>query len=108
MLGIRTTEAELARRFHTTKDGTLPAQVIAGLRQLGISGRKVSVPTADLTDVRAPAMLFLVSDGHAVAFAGITNGMAEILDPACGRRRMDPTSLRDVWQGHALEFWRAK
>jgi hypothetical protein len=41
MLGVHTTERELVELFHTTRDGTFPAQVLSGLKELGISGRKV-------------------------------------------------------------------
>ena len=106
MLGLRTTEKELCALFHTTREGTFPAQVLAGMKQLGVSGRKVTLASSNIAALNPPAMLFLVGDGHAVAYAGFTNGSAEIWDPAVGKRRLSTEWLRETWQGHALEFWR--
>ena len=106
ILGVQTSEAEMARLCCTTSDGTYPAQALAALRQIGISGRKVSNSERDILAIKPPAILFFLDDTHAVVFVGLTNGMAEIWNPSIGKTRLSPSRIHDLWTGHAFEFWR--
>jgi hypothetical protein len=106
MLGVHTTERELVELFHTTRDGTFPAQVLYGLKKLGISGRKA--PTnAGIDAINPPAMLFILGDTHAVVYAGMKGGRIEIWNPSLGKAFIPEARLRQIWNGHALEFERA-
>jgi hypothetical protein len=107
MLGVHTTERELVEMFHTTRDGTFPAHVLSGLKELGISGRKVA-SDSPLSAIHPPAMLFVFADSHAVVFAGMTGGLAEIWNPSVGKAFLPEWRLRQMWDGHALEFERAR
>jgi len=106
MLGVHTTERELVELFHTTRDGTFPAQVLRGLKELGISGRKVTAGSG-LRAIHPPAMLFIFGDTHAVVYAGMTGGLAEIWNPSVGKALVPEWRLAQMWEGHALEFERA-
>ena len=108
MVGVPLTEKQLADACGTTKDGTYPAQILAALELFGISGKKRTIPAADVQKVKPPAMLFVLGDIHAVVYAGITNGRVQLLDPGCGRRLVREEHLRAIWQGHALEFTRTR
>jgi len=106
LLGLRATERELVELFHTTREGTFPAQALVGLKQLGIRGTKVTVPNGEINKLRSPAMLFIFGDTHAVTYVGTSHGMVELWDPRSGKRFIPETRLRDIWQGHAIEFSR--
>jgi ABC-type bacteriocin/lantibiotic exporter with double-glycine peptidase domain len=106
ILGVHVTEKQLVELFHTTRDGTFPAQALRGLQELGISGRKVP-PGTGIRDVHPPAMLFILSDTHAVVYAGMTDGLAEIWNISGGKSFLAEWRLRQIWDGHALEFKRA-
>jgi hypothetical protein len=105
ILGVHTTERELVELFHTTRDGTFPAQVLYGLKKLGISGQKAMV-NAGIQAVNPPAMLFIRGDTHAVVYAGMTGGLVEIWNPSFGKSFIPESRLRQYWDGHALEFKR--
>jgi Peptidase C39 family len=107
ILGIHTTEREMAELFHTTRDGTFPAQALHGMKELGISGRKVTA-SSGIRTVTPPAMLFVMSDTHAVVYAGMKGGLVEIWNPNNGKRLMPESQLSVIWAGHALEFERAQ
>jgi ABC-type bacteriocin/lantibiotic exporter with double-glycine peptidase domain len=97
----------LAELFHTTRDGTFPAQVLRGLKELGISGRKVTTG-GGLNAIHPPAMFFIFGDTHAVVYAGMTGGLAEIWNPSFGKAFLPEWRLSKMWEGHVLEFERAR
>jgi len=103
-LGIPKTERDFAELFGTTDEGTLASQIVAGLRKAGFVVTKRNVRDSDIKALKPPAMLFIVQDTHAVAFLGMTNGLAEIWDPLAGRRLLKRSFLRESWSGHALEI----
>jgi hypothetical protein len=105
MLGVHTSEQELAKLCHTTRDGTFPAQALRGMKELGIAGRKVTA-SGGIRTVHPPAMLFVVGDTHAMVYAGMTGGLAEIWNPSSGKMLMPESRLDVIWGGHALEFQR--
>ena len=105
ILGVHTSEKELVELFHTTRDGTFPAQVLYGLKKLGIPGRKVMAVTG-IHAVKPPAMLFIRDDTHAVVYVGMKRGLVEIWNPSFGRTFMQEQRLHQNWDGHALEFAR--
>jgi hypothetical protein len=108
LLGVHTTEKELAVLFHTTRDGTFPAGALIGLRQLGIAGRKVTTDSGGIRSVHPPAMLFVLGDTHAIVYARDSGGLLEIWDPSAGKAFVTDDRLRHIWTGHALEFSRAR
>lgn len=106
VLGRKTTEQELAELFGTTMDGTLPAQVVKGMRYWRIETRKRTVANDSIQSIAAPALLFMVGDTHVVAYMGMTNQLAEIWDPGLGKKWVRPELLGKSWNGHALEFFK--
>ncbi len=106
ILGVNTSEAEMARFCDAHTDGTYPAQALAGLQRIGISGRKVSEPNHDIRAIKPPAILFFLDDTHAVVYVSLSNGLAEIWNPSVGKTWLAPERLASLWTGHALEFWR--
>lgn len=106
VLGINMTEKALVRSFGTSTDGTLPAQAMYGMQRLGVKITKRSVKDCDIQAIKPPAILFVSLDTHAVSFIGMTNGLAEIWDPGSGKKFMKPESIKNIWQGHALECTR--
>jgi hypothetical protein len=107
ILGIHTTETELAKLFHTTRDGTFPAQALRGMEELGISGRKATAGSG-IRAIHPPAMLFVFGDTHAVVYAGMKGGLVEIWNPSYGKAFLPEWRLVRMWDGHALEFERAR
>jgi hypothetical protein len=107
ILGVHTTEKELAVLFHTTHDGTFPAGAMRGMRQLGIESRKVNAVGGDIRAVHPPAMLFVNTDTHAVVFVRFTNDFVEIWNPSQGKTYYTEAALHRIWSGHAIEFRRA-
>jgi ABC-type bacteriocin/lantibiotic exporter with double-glycine peptidase domain len=77
------------------------------MKELGISGRKVKAGSG-LDAVHPPAMLFIFAATHAVVFARMTGGRAEIWNPSDGKAFLTESRLRQMWDGHALEFERAR
>ena len=106
ILGIHTTEKELVALFHTTRDGTFPAQAIGGMKEIGIIGKKVDA-TNGIETVHTPAMLFISGDTHAVVYAKRVGDVLEIWNPNSGKALVPASRLGMIWHGHALEFQRA-
>ena len=48
------------------------------------------------------------TESHAVVFAAVHDGKAEILDPLFGRVWMKPDQLGQIWHGKALEVQKNK
>jgi ABC-type bacteriocin/lantibiotic exporter with double-glycine peptidase domain len=78
-----------------------------GLKELGISGRKV-LASAGIDTVNPPAMLFIRDDTHAVVYVGRRGELLEIWNPSFGKSFMPESRLRQLWDGHALEFNRSR
>jgi hypothetical protein len=107
-LGFATTEREMAERLGTTKLGTSPAQVIAGLAELGVVCQRINREDPDPSKVAQPAVLFVDHretgpESHAVAFLGMARGRALVVDPLYGLHPMTPAKLRARWHGRGLE-----
>ncbi len=108
--GLDVSEADLIRILNTTWEGTSPAQVVYGMRSLGLDARKTSSARRDLSDITPPAVLFVdfanLPDGHAVAYMKREGEEFEIWDPTGGRRLSTVGQVRDIWRGHAVEVRR--
>jgi len=108
--GLQKTEREMAGLFGTTKFfGTSPAQVVYGMRTLGLAAHRVQLPSADPAQLTSLAMLFVDHpatgpESHAVAFMGLTNGTAEIWDPLVGKRLLNKDQLARIWHGRGVVF----
>lgn len=107
-LGVELTEAEVAKAMGTTWAGTAPSQVIYGMRRLGFEARKVNIRTRDIREVSPPAILLVEfgteADGHAVALMGFDGDAAIIFNPNSGRQVHTPESLKQIWDGRAIEI----
>jgi predicted double-glycine peptidase len=107
--GIQKTEKEMAELFGTTVAGTSGAQVIYGMRKIGIASKKVEVLDSDSERLKSPAMIFIDNqftgpESHAVAYMGVNQDKAEILDPLEGMRFLTKNQLAKIWHGRGIEF----
>ena len=108
--GFDVTEAGMIRRLNTSWEGTSPAQMVYGLRAMGLEARKVSSPGRNLGDVTPPAVILLdvgtEPDAHAVAYMARDGDRFEIWNPQSGRVLMTSDEVRKQWRGHAIEVHR--
>ncbi|MBM3289600.1 MAG: hypothetical protein FJY92_05565 [Candidatus Hydrogenedentes bacterium] len=108
LLGAPKTEREMAALLGTTEAGTSPAQIVVAMRGLGFTCTKRYVPERDLSQVRAPAILFVAIgtevDAHAVALANVTGSTAAIWDPSGGKHDVDVRDFSTRWGGRAIEI----
>lgn len=110
--GIHKTEADMVKLLHTTWAGTSPAQIVYGLRALGLNAKKVYEPDHDLAKVHPPAILLVDSgsepDAHAIAYMRQRADLFEIWDPSRGRLIAPMTEIEDHWhwRGRAIEVRR--
>jgi len=107
--GLQKTEKEMAELFGTTVAGTSGAQVIYGMRKIGIASKKVEVLDSDSERLKSPAMIFIDNqftgpESHAVAYMGVNQDKAEILDPLEGMRFLTKNQLAKIWHGRGIEF----
>ncbi len=105
--GMAVTEREMAERFGTGRHtGTGVAQVVYGLRGMGIPRQKV---TADrISAVQPPAILFVDHErvgpeSHAVAYIRRDGTGFWVIDPLTGPERMSAARLSSIWHGKAVE-----
>jgi hypothetical protein len=108
--GIQATEREMALRFGTTL-GTSAAQIVYGMRELGIEGTQVTIDPHALAGLEPPAMLLLeprsaLTPGHIVAYTGQQNGRPVVLDSLSGRTTWAADRVPDTWRGRAIVFRR--
>lgn len=106
--GIRMSEREMAELFRTSMLGTSVAQIIHGMKKLGISCRKVEIRDGNPRALRAPAILFVDhpasgSESHVIAFWGITERGNKVCDPVFGELTLTREMIRRMWSGRALE-----
>lgn len=106
--GIQISEREMAELLRTNMLGTSVAQIIHGMKRLGISCRKVEVRDRDPLALRPPAMLFVDhpavgSESHVVVFWGVTKEGYRVCDPAYGELILTQERIRAMWPGRALE-----
>lgn len=108
--GIDATESSMAGLLHTTWAGTSPAQIVYGLRRLGLEAKKVQQPDRDLSRVTPPAILLVdvgnEPDAHAVAYMGRVGDLFEIWDPGSGRSVVPLGTIQQRWRGRAIEVSR--
>jgi len=99
-----TTELEMAEILGTTDRGTSTAQIIYGMRKLGLNCEKLMLEEG-LPEF--PAFLFVDNpiagpESHAVALLGFKEGQLQLLDPAQGEQLLSEQNLRKFWPGRAL------
>lgn len=107
LYGMDVTEREMAERFETGKyTGTSAAQVVFGLRKMGVSCRTVTAETIDT--IRPPAMLFVDDEqagpeAHAIAYLRQDGARFFIIDPLTGEERVSAEKIERIWHGKAVE-----
>lgn len=108
--GFDVSEADMVERLNTTYAGTSPAQIVYGMRSLGLAARKVFHPDRDLAKVHPPAILLVDFDGepdaHAVAYMGLNGPLFEIWDPNTGALALPLENVQQRWGGRAIEVRR--
>ncbi|MDH5673707.1 MAG: cysteine peptidase family C39 domain-containing protein [Myxococcales bacterium] len=109
--GLQATEREMAERFGTSA-GASAAQMVFGLRELGIEGMLRHVRPQGIRALKAPAALFLeprspFDAGHIVMLADGDGSTVQIVDPLQGRTVWHSSSLPGRWRGRAIEFQRS-
>ncbi len=107
-LGKDADESSMVALLGTTEDGTSPAQMIYGLRRIGLHAKKRYLHNRDATKLAAPAVLLMPvggeEDAHAIAYMGQADGMMQLWDPVAGLRPMTKEELAVIWPGRALEI----
>jgi len=106
-LGIPASEERMVELMNTTWAGTSPAQIIYGLRAVGLAAKKVEIDGRDLNEVSPPAILLVnfgdQRDGHAVAYMGPNGDQFNIWDPGPGRSLWTREVVESRWEGRAIE-----
>jgi hypothetical protein len=106
LLGGRATEKQMAELLNIG-DGTSPAQVVVGLREMGVECRLASLADRE-PDRLAPATMLFVGhpatgrSSHAVTYAGKRGSELEIWDPLVGKKLLTRDELLGIWDGHAV------
>lgn len=103
--GHRVDLAGLRQRFPTSIKGMTLRQLIGVASDLELSARAVRLEVNELTCLQLPAILHWDLN-HFVVLEKVDRGIATILDPAIGRRRMEFVKLGRHFTGVALELTR--
>ncbi|MBF0607913.1 MAG: cysteine peptidase family C39 domain-containing protein [Candidatus Magnetobacterium sp. LHC-1] len=109
VLGIKTTEKELAKLMNTTGTGTNYGNAIYGMKQIGIACKKIYIKDSNIRLVKPPAFVSVDhiaagSEAHSVAFMGLVDDLVEIWDPLVGKRQyIKESDVLRFWHGRGLE-----
>ena len=106
LLGGSATERQMAELLGSA-DGTSPAQVVYGLRPLGLQCELSRLEDADPSRLKPTTMLLVDHPAtgyasHAVVYAAARADRFEILDPLLGKRLLTRDQLLARWHGHAI------
>lgn len=94
---------EARRMCGVSRDGTSALQVTAAAEHLGLSCDGYSVESSELMELKLPGILFWGFD-HFVVLEGWKGGRWRIMDPALGRRWVDPSEFDRKFTGVVLEL----
>lgn len=105
--GTAISEPEAAQLMGTTTLGTSPGEMRYALQRLGIGYRTLNERHSDLSRIRPPAMLFVDhpavgSEGHVVAYFGMSGQNFEIWDPLVGKTFWSKQRVQEVWHGNGI------
>lgn len=95
--------AEIADVAGVGRDGLTALALVAAAREEGLTARAFSVEPDQLAHVPTPAILHW-GFAHFVVLERWTPGWVEIVDPAGGRRRLDPAEFGRRFTGIVLTF----
>lgn len=106
LLGGDATEKQMAELYGTA-DGTSPAQVVYGMREIGIDCTPLELDPSGIEALHPPVMLFVDHpvqgyEAHATVFVGLHQDAAEIWDPLSGKELIPRRDLPRRWHGHGL------
>ncbi|MCI5124869.1 MAG: hypothetical protein D3925_10430 [Candidatus Electrothrix sp. AR5] len=108
IFGRDVSEPEMAALFGTTlMSGTSVAQLIYGLEKINIKSSRKYIKEADLSKIKAPAVLFVdvgKPENHAVVLLGYTQDKVNIIDPLIGKKNFTLEELQHIWHGRAVEL----
>lgn len=93
----------LRRRFSTSMKGTTMKSMLAMAQRLGMSGRGLRFETAQLKELRTPAILHWDMN-HFVVLAKVRGTTVVLHDPALGERRLTLDEASAHFTGVALEL----
>jgi predicted double-glycine peptidase len=103
-------ERELAKRSHTTMEGTPLTGLITAARQSGLELKVCRIISmSELRNLNAPALVqisTLPSVRHASLLLKIEGDEAHFIDPAYGYRKISCERFRKIWYGKTLIFER--
>ncbi|GEM_PF-2426155 len=85
LMGDPRDEAQMIRLLGTDRDGTTPSQLVMAMRRLGYRERTIDVARDGLDDLRAPSVIFLTNNIHALTLVNMDREGALIWDPDRGR-----------------------
>jgi hypothetical protein len=103
--GVTVTEAQMAELTGATRDGATSAQLLVGLSEMGLDGRRSFHADRDLSRVPLPAVIFYGDEygtPHAVVLAERGVDDAVILDPLRGRVVLPRSAVEAWWDGEAV------
>lgn len=104
-LGRHYSEADMVRRLGTETDGTLPSQLVMGMRRLGFRESTVDFDRDGVGAIKTPAVVFLRHNSHAVTLLRYDGKLGLIWDPIRGPVIMPNAGLHLYLRGaHALHF----
>jgi hypothetical protein len=107
LMGDPRDEAEMIRLLGTDYEGTSPSQLVMAMRRLGYRQHTVDVDREGLDGLKAPAVIFLKDNIHAMTLVKTGRDGALIWDPDRGKFGYDWARLRVVLAGaHVIHFFR--
>jgi ABC-type bacteriocin/lantibiotic exporter with double-glycine peptidase domain len=87
----------------TSRDGVNANQILEAARQLGLAAKALRCEPEDLAGYPKPMILHWNFD-HFVVLERVRRGRFHLVDPACGRRVVDRTTIGRSFTGIALLF----
>ena len=101
--GLRIDLRDLRRRFPVSLKGVTLAQLMRHAGSLQLATRALRCEPADLAKLQLPCVLHWNLD-HFVVLERVAGDRVDIVDPACGRRRVPRAEVSSRFTGVALEL----
>lgn len=92
---------ELRTHLDLGRDGSTLKQLNSLMKQLNFTTKIYRSSVAGLSQIKLPAILFW-NENHFVVLEKINKKFAYIIDPACGRVKIEISEFSDAYSGYAL------
>lgn len=100
--GIQAELQQIRQTHDTSLRGSSFRDLLALLGDYGLSARPMRVEIERLGNIRLPCILHWSFD-HFVVLERVRSDGFAIIDPACGRRRLDPAEMDEKFTGIVIE-----